>query len=450
VSSVASEIAPAALERQILAVAKSIASAYPRRSRASLRALEDALIARSGERPEIRTALLRFVDVAPACRPGRDRGAHLAALLEDARSTPRAVVRGLDAELAQRVLGRASGPTVGAMARRFIAGRDPQRAASELRRLWRSGRAASVDLLGEATVSAAEADRYAARCADALARLSASAIGWPPRPRLEHDRFGSVPRVNLSIKVSALTAELRAADPRRGVLDALPRVRALARAAHVAGAHLHLDMESYDSHTVVIELLGELLNDRELRDGPSLGIVLQAYLRDSSAQLDQLLELVAGGDRAVPLTIRLVKGAYWDHETVDAAQHGWHPPTFTLKRETDRNFELLTRRLLDARTAVRLAVASHNLRSIAHAVAANRATGGDDRDLEIQVLRGLGDDLGQAVAREGLRARVYTPVGGLVEGMAYLVRRLLENAANESFLAARVPGDELDSLLAAP
>jgi RHH-type proline utilization regulon transcriptional repressor/proline dehydrogenase/delta 1-pyrroline-5-carboxylate dehydrogenase len=99
---------------------------------------------------------------------------------------------------------------------------------------------------------------------------------------------------------------------------------------------------------------------------------------------------------------------------------------------------------------VRLAVGSHNLRSVAHAIAYNRVRGGDDRDLEVQVLRGLGDDLGSAVARLGLRARVYTPVGSLVEGMAYLVRRLLENTSNDSFLAARAHGEELDRLLVAP
>jgi RHH-type proline utilization regulon transcriptional repressor/proline dehydrogenase/delta 1-pyrroline-5-carboxylate dehydrogenase len=123
---------------------------------------------------------------------------------------------------------------------------------------------------------------------------------------------------------------------------------------------------------------------------------------------------------------------------------------FEVKAECDRNFEALTRRLLAARPAVRVAVASHNLRSVAHAIAVNRATGADDRNLELQVLRGLGDELQHALAARGFRVRTYCPVGDLVAGMAYLVRRLLENTSNESFLAAQAHGASLDELLAAP
>ncbi|HEY7622773.1 MAG TPA: proline dehydrogenase family protein, partial [Solirubrobacteraceae bacterium] len=151
-----------------------------------------------------------------------------------------------------------------------------------------------------------------------------------------------------------------------------------------------------------------------------------------------------------PLLVRLVKGAYWDHEIVEARQHGWESPVFEVKAESDRNFEALTRRLLEARPSVRVAVASHNLRSIAHALAANRAMGGEDGDVEIQVLRGLGDDLQEALAKRGLRVRTYCPVGDLVAGMAYLVRRLLENTSNESFLHEQAAGRPLEELLAAP
>src|SRR5204863_7400514 len=143
--------------------------------------------------------------------------------------------------------------------------------------------------------------------------------------------------------------------------------------------------------------------------------------------LDRVLATVRATGRASPLTIRLVKGAYWDHEIVEARQHGWRTPVFEVKAESDRNFEALTRVLLDARPAVRVAVASHNPRSVAHAIAYSRRLGADDRDLELQVLRGLGDQLQDALASRGFRVRTYCPVGDLVAGMAYLVRRLLEN-----------------------
>jgi RHH-type proline utilization regulon transcriptional repressor/proline dehydrogenase/delta 1-pyrroline-5-carboxylate dehydrogenase len=194
----------------------------------------------------------------------------------------------------------------------------------------------------------------------------------------------------------------------------------------------------------------ELLAEPEFRDGPSAGVVVQGYLNDSAQQLDQVLEFARATPRSTPLTVRLVKGAYWDHELVLARQHGWKIPVFEERAETDRNFEQLTMRLLDARPLVRPAIASHNLRSVAYAIAASRASGAEDRDLEIQVLRGLGDPLQAALTRSGLRVRAYCPVGGLVAGMAYLVRRLLENSSQTSFLHAQASGMPLKRLLAAP
>jgi RHH-type proline utilization regulon transcriptional repressor/proline dehydrogenase/delta 1-pyrroline-5-carboxylate dehydrogenase len=177
---------------------------------------------------------------------------------------------------------------------------------------------------------------------------------------------------------------------------------------------------------------------------------MQAYLRESPEQLERVIAWARATERRPPIVVRLVKGAYWDHEVVEARQHGWRSPVFESKAECDRNFEALTRALLDARPLLRVAVASHNLRSVSHAIAYNRAAGGDDKDLELQVLRGLGDELAAALAKQGMRVRSYCPVGDLVAGMAYLVRRLLENTANESFLHDWRRGAALDELLAPP
>jgi RHH-type proline utilization regulon transcriptional repressor/proline dehydrogenase/delta 1-pyrroline-5-carboxylate dehydrogenase len=263
-----------------------------------------------------------------------------------------------------------------------------------------------------------------------------------------------VPRANLSVKVTALTPLIRPDAPRRGIDDAAARMRPLLRLAREEGAHLHIDMESLDTRETTLELLFELLGQPEFRAGPSVGVVVQSYLRDSGADLERICAWAAAAERSSPLTVRLVKGAYWDHEVVEARQHGWTPPVYERKPDSDRAFEALTRQLLArARArpdAVRAAIASHNLRSVAHALAENRLAGGDDRAFEIQVLRGLGDDLAHALAACELRVRVYCPVGDLVAGMAYLVRRLLENTANESFLADRASGVTLDELLAPP
>jgi RHH-type proline utilization regulon transcriptional repressor/proline dehydrogenase/delta 1-pyrroline-5-carboxylate dehydrogenase len=336
------------------------------------------------------------------------------------------------------------------MAHRFIVGETPKAALKAIRHLWENGAAVSLDLLGEATVTQAEADRYAARCLDALETLAGAAPSWPERPVLEADSIGPLPRVNLSVKVSALTPLLRPEAPEVGREDAARRMRPLLARAKELGAHLHIDMESVDTVEATLGLVFELLDEPELREGLSAGVVIQAYLRESPEQLEQVIEWSHRTRREVPLVVRLVKGAYWDHEVVDARQHGWTPPVFEQKRDSDRNFEALTRRLLEARPAVRPAIASHNLRSVAHAVAVNRALGAPDRDVEFQVLRGLGDDLQHALAARGLRVRTYCPVGDLVAGMAYLVRRLLENTSNESFLHEQAAGRSLDELLAAP
>ncbi len=442
-----------ALEDEIRAVGRSLDAAFPSRARHPRHAAEDALTARLAEHPELRAALFRLVDVAPASPTPPALGEHLDALLAEVPEDERAA--GAARRLTHRRSGRvaagwAASVGVGQMARRFIVGEDARDAAPALRTLWRRGVCTSVDLLGEATVTSAEADRYAARCDETLVQLAQAAGRWPARPLLERDALGPLPRVNLSVKVTALTAQIREADPRIGVADAAERLRALLRRARDVGAHLHVDVESMASRETIMALVLELLAEDEFRDGPHAGIVLQAYLTDSDETLAEVLDWTGRVERATPLTVRLVKGAYWDHEVVEARQHGWTPPVFESKADTDRNYELLTRALLDARPAVRVAIASHNLRSIAHAIAYNRATGRPDADFELQVLRGLGDDLHHALAAHDLRVRSYCPVGDLVSGMAYLVRRLLENTANDSFLAARAADTDLDRLLDAP
>ena len=441
-----------ALERELFAIGSRLAAAMPAQ-RNPLKALDDKAMDLASEDAELKAALFRFVDVVPACRSLEDLSRHLVGFLREVDAPPPPVsvaMRMGHTRAGRATLGAAAAAGVRHMAHRFIVGQDPRSALPVLRDLWKDGVASSVDLLGEATVTQAEAQRYAARCTEALETIVAAAARWPSRPQLERDSAGPLPRANLSVKVSALTPLLRPDAPERGQRDAADRLRPLLRRAHELGAHLHIDMESMDSRDAVLELILDLLAEDEFRAGPSAGLVLQAYLRDSPDTLDAITDWLARFERAQPLTIRLVKGAYWDHELVEARQHGWPAPVFEHKGDTDRNFEALTRRLLDARPAVRVAIASHNLRSVAHAVAYNRLSGGRDEDLELQILRGLGDPLQAAIASQRLRVRAYCPVGDLVAGMAYLVRRLLENTSNESFLAAQAQGVSVEELLAPP
>ncbi len=439
------------LEAEIREAGRALDAARPR-GRGGLRRAEEETLEWTSRHPGFQAALLRLVDVAPACHGNRDLADHFRALLAGVEDGP-LVLRG-GAHLPDALLGPAASAAVRHMASRFIIGTDPAAAAGELERMWRAGQASTLDLLGEATVTEVEGERYGARCAEALRVFSAAASGWPANPRLDGAEAGgrpmAVPRADLSIKLSALTPLLRPQAPERA-LAAQPRLRFLLRLAAELGAHVQIDSESYDTHDAAMELALATLAEDEFRAGPSAGVVVQAYLRESAAILEQVIARAGAMGRATPLAVRLVKGAYWDAETAQAAQHGWEPPVFAEKSETDRSFEALTTRLIEAGPAVRPLIASHNLRSIAHAqVVARRAGAGAEADLEFQVLRGLGDDLAAALAATGQRVRVYCPVGDLVAGMAYLVRRLLENTSNDSFLHQVAAGGRIEDLLGAP
>jgi RHH-type proline utilization regulon transcriptional repressor/proline dehydrogenase/delta 1-pyrroline-5-carboxylate dehydrogenase len=443
----------ATIEAEVQRIGRELADNFPSAGLHPVKALDRKAMQLTSQDASLGAALFRLVDVTPACRSVDDLSAHLVAYLDQVAERPPSI----DAAMkiagtapGRKALGRATAAGVRHMAHRFIVGESPAEALPTLARLWSHGIASSVDLLGEATVTPEEADRYAARCLDALETAAAAATDWPERPWLERDSLGVVPRVNLSVKVTALTPLMRPQAPELGRDDAAERMRPLLRRAKELGAHLHVDMESVDSIETTTDLVLGLLAEGEFATGPVAGVVLQAYLRDSPEQLQRLLDWSRETGRETPLVVRLVKGAYWDHEVVEARQHGWSVPVFEDKADCDRNFEALTRTLLDARPLIRVTIGSHNLRSVAHAIAYNRLTGGSDADLELQVLRGLGDELAEALRAMRLRVRAYCPVGDLVAGMAYLVRRLLENSSNDSFLKAHASGTPVEELLAAP
>ena len=443
-----------ALEARIRELAEELWRAEPRAWRHPVVALGRRQLGSLDRRPALRSALFRFVDAAPACTGAVDRGRHLRAFLReiDGERVP-ASLRPLRAAIAPRPLlgayGLASSPATALLARQFIAGRDVEHATRTLRAMWRRGQAFALDLLGESTVSEGEAEAYFQRCANTLRVVADATRTWPRQPLLDADRHAPLARANLSIKLTALTPLLRPLSPERGARDAAGRLAPLLRLARDVGAHVHLDMEDYDSRETLLLAFEEVLADEEFRDGPSVGVVVQAYLRDADETLDRILSSRSVTRRRVPPTVRLVKGAYWDHENVIAAQRGWEAPVWTQKRDSDACFERLSRTLIDARARIRPAIATHNLRSLAHAIAYLESAGGGAEELELQVLRGLGDELADAIAGMGYRVRIYTPIGDLVAGMAYLVRRLLENSSNEGFLL-RQRHQSLDELLEAP
>ncbi len=171
-------------------------------------------------------------------------------------------------------------------------------------------------------------------------------------------------------------------------------------------------------------------------------------MRDSAEIVQGLIHLAR--DRGTPFTVRLVKGAYWDYETILTAQEHWPPPVFLRKAETDAQFERLAKKIIDNWQWTRPALGTHNIRSIAVGMAAAEAAGLPATAVEIQVLHGMADSIRRAAVRQGYRVREYVPVGELIPGMAYLVRRLLENTANESFLRLTFAEHEDPESLLAP
>ena len=360
-------------ERQIRVFAERLAAASTpsvqqrARDRMSANAVAMAWATR---RPDFKTHLFRFVDVVPACRSAADVARHLREEL-DRPSSPRAVRAGL--ALAQRTPG---GDAVAAavartgirqMARRFIIGADLDEVVDEIGRRWADGLASTVDLLGEKTLTDADADGYARRVSATLDALVAAARSWPARPVLEQDPFGPIGRVNLSVKPTALAPHLRAVTEARGVAEAVERLGSILDRARHAGATVHLDAEHDETKDATQALLREI--GRRWPDGPALGCVIQAYRHDAAGDLAALIDWSAA-TLDTPLQIRLVKGAYWDAETISARAHGWDNPLFEAKTASDANYELCAEDLAvgAAQGAVRPAFASHNLRSIAAAV----------------------------------------------------------------------------------
>src|SRR5205807_2332671 len=248
-----------------------------------------------------------------------------------------------------------------------------------------------------------------------------------------------------SVKISALYSQISPDDPAETIAHLAPKLRPLLRRAREVGAFINFDMESYALKNTTLELFKTVFSEEEFKDWPHAGIVIQAYLRDADRDLRDLIDW--GRARRTRFAVRLVKGAYWDYETTKSRQNESNPPVFLQKPESDANFEALTRVLFENESIVTAAFGSHNVRSIAHAQAVADELGIDPSRFEFQLLYGMAGPIKRALVEMGYRVREYCPIGELLPGMAYLVRRLLENTSNEGFLRAKfaenVPAKEL-------
>jgi RHH-type proline utilization regulon transcriptional repressor/proline dehydrogenase/delta 1-pyrroline-5-carboxylate dehydrogenase len=378
--------------------------------------------------------MFRFVDVLAALNSPRDIVQHLNEYFADMRNGSVPFLRtGLRAA---RILPWVTAPVlrwnVSGMARQFIAGRDPDDVMKTLRKRRKERIGFTVDLLGEAVVSEQEADEYAARCFELLEGLAERTRGWTDSLGKNAELF---PVVNVSVKISAFYSQMNPADPEDAIAHLAPKLRPILRRAREVGAFINFDMESYAHKNTTLELFRRLFTEPEFRDWPHAGIVIQAYLRDAEKDLRDLIDWAR--ERGTRFTVRLVKGAYWDYEKIKAAQNGWRVPVYLQKPESDANFEVCTRVLLDNESIVTAAFGSHNVRSIAHAQAYAQQLGIEKSRFEFQLLYGMAGPIKRALVEMGYRVREYSPVGELLPGMSYLVRRLLENTSNEGFLKAK-------------
>jgi len=386
--------------------------------------------------PSLKTDLFRLVDALPALTTSDEIARHAREyLLANGRDLPtglglalRATENSLAASISAFVIKR----QVRQMAERFIVGNDARHAHGKLKKLWDQGFGFTVDLLGEATVNAAESEAYARRYTDLIEFLPGETAGWKPSAILDSGPAGPIPRANISLKLSAMDHLLDPADPDGGVERLLKRVRPLLLRAKELSAFINFDLEQWNLHEITYRLFERVALDPEFAAWPHLGIVVQGYLKSASDDLDRLLAL--SQKRGVSLTVRLVKGAYWDYEVIQAGLRGLPCPVFTQKSHTDANYERLARRLIDHREQLHPAFGTHNLRTLCVALACAQNLGLQPGDFELQMLYGMAEPERELMRDLGHRVRLYAPVGDLLTGMAYLVRRLLENTANSSFV----------------
>jgi RHH-type proline utilization regulon transcriptional repressor/proline dehydrogenase/delta 1-pyrroline-5-carboxylate dehydrogenase len=327
------------------------------------------------------------------------------------------------------------------MAHRFIAGETPADAVPALKSLAAHGVGYTVDLLGEATLSEAEASAYHQRYLDLLRTLARDCPG--PSDGI----WTETPPVNVSVKLSALTPHYESAAPQSVARAVEARLTPLLLEARQFGAFVNIDMEQFVLRDLTLDVFEGAVMKPELRDYPHLGIVVQAYLRSAEASIHRLRGIAER--RGAPITVRLVKGAYWEEEGITAAQNGWPLPVFDAKAATDASYERCTDLLLSSWPHLRPAFGTHNPRSVAQAIVKSRAAG-LGQETEFQMLFGMAETLREAVREQGFRTRVYVPVGAIIPGMAYLVRRLLENTSNQSWFVTNSMDASEDEMVSPP
>ncbi len=305
------------------------------------------------------------------------------------------------------------------MGRNFVLGETIEKAMKRATVLEGQGYTYSYDMLGEAARTEADARRYHLSYSAAITAIAKAATTGDIRSN-----------PGISVKLSALHPRYEVAKRARVMEELVPRVRALAGLAKAAGLGFNIDAEEADRLALSLEVIEAVLSDPALRGWDGFGVVVQAYGRRAGAVIDWLYALSVRLDRKI--MVRLVKGAYWDAEVKRAQVLGLASfPVFTRKQATDVSYIANARKLLRMTDRIYPQFATHN----AHTVAAILEMADDKKSFEFQRLHGMGERLHDIVLTDNAtRCRIYAPVGAHRDLLAYLVRRLLENGANSSFV----------------
>ncbi|MCO5113301.1 MAG: proline dehydrogenase family protein [Bdellovibrionaceae bacterium] len=384
--------------------------------------------------PSFKTQMFRFVDVLPYLNDNEDVAKHLKEYFsEDGSQMPSVFQMGANlGAMAPGLLANSVRKNVTEMAKLFITGETPEEALPKLEAGRKKNLAFTVDLLGEATLSEKEAADYQRRYMELIEALAEKSVSWSHNPQLDSNHLGEIPKVNVSVKLSSLYSQVHVTAWEETQKILIERIKPIFDLAVKKNIFINVDMEHYAIKDLTLEVFKKLLMLPEYKSYPHFGIVLQAYLRDSYQDAQALVDFAK--HRGTPFSVRLVKGAYWDSEVIHAKQSTWPVPVYTQKQESDANYEKCCDLFLKNNAYVHVAVASHNVRSIAYAIQRAQELGLPNNAFELQMLYGMADNFKAALIAKGYRLREYATVGEMIPGMAYLVRRLLENTSNESFL----------------
>ncbi|NDV17909.1 aldehyde dehydrogenase family protein [Pseudodesulfovibrio sp. JC047] len=403
---------------------------------------------------DFKVQMFRFVDVLPYLTTAESLSRHIEEYFSgDDTSLPDVLKWGatkttFGGGLVAKVLNKTIRSNIESMARQFIIGQTSKEAVKGIRKLRKQGFAFVLDLLGEATVSGVESRAYRDGYLTVLDAIQQELKKWKPLDNGDNDHdWGHAPMVNVAVKPSAFYSQSKPVDLEGTVEGMMAGIEPVYKKVMEMGGFLCIDMESLSYKEATVELFKRLR--QKYPEYPHLGLVLQAYLRSVDDDVRHLLDWARAHE--LPISIRLVKGAYWDYETVIAKQNGWPVPVWTHKPETDMAYERVARMILENADICHFACASHNIRTLSAVMETAAALKVPEDRYEFQVLYGMAEPVRKGLKNVARRVRLYCPYGDLLPGMAYLVRRLLENTANESFLKQTfVDEADMDRLLENP